>query len=325
LICTAEAEDPDSPSVARAKDTARRRLLLQAAPEAAPQWIRQLTLAADQFIVSRAAGATVIAGYPWFSDWGRDTMIALPGLTLATGRASDAAAILRTFAEHTSQGMLPNRFPDGGESPEYNTVDAALWFFHAVDAYLSATNDQSLLAVLYPTLKQMIDWHRRGTRYGIGVDPADGLLRAGQPGIQLTWMDAKIGDWVVTPRTGKPVEINALWHFALSRMGRWARELADEPAAADYEFEARRVAAVFSETFWFEEGGYLYDVVDGPDGKVDARGRRVDATLRPNQIFAVSLGTELLNPQRARAVVNICASKLLTPLGLRSLAPHDLR
>jgi predicted glycogen debranching enzyme len=325
LTCTAETEPPDRPAVAREKDATRRQLLLQAAPKDAPQWIHQLTLAADQFIVKRAEGTTVIAGYPWFSDWGRDTMIALPGLTIATGRTRDAAAILRTFAAHTSQGMLPNRFPDGGESPEYNTVDAALWYFHAVDAYLNATKDRTLLSDIYPTLKEIIAWHQRGTRYSIRVDPADGLLSAGEPGVQLTWMDAKLGEWVVTPRLGKPVEINALWHFALARMSLWAHALADDSAAADYDFEAKRVAAVFSDTFWFEAGGYLYDVVDGPDGTVGRSGRRVDTSLRPNQIFAVSLGTDLLDPLRARAVVDTCAGQLLTPLGLRSLAPSDSR
>ena len=178
--------------------------------------------AADAYIVQRGTGRTIIAGYPWFGDWGRDTMIALPGLTLATGRIADAGSILRTFAIHVSEGMLPNRFPDRGQAPEYNTVDAALWYFHAIDAYLQASGDHTLLRDLYPTLRDIIDWHRRGTRYGIGVDPADGLLRAGIANVQLTWMDAKCGDWVVTPRIGKPVEINALWHFALERMATYA-------------------------------------------------------------------------------------------------------
>jgi predicted glycogen debranching enzyme len=211
FIATAETAEPESGAIAAERDSQRRRSLLQVIPGDAPGWIRQLTLAADQFIVSRAissadgttslTGKTVIAGYPWFSDWGRDTMIALPGLAIATGRAADAASILRTFAQHTSQGMLPNRFLDGGESPEYNTVDAGLWYFHAVAAYLEATHDQTFLRDVYPTLKEIIDWHQRGTRYSIHVDPADGLLHTGEPGVQLTWMDAKIGNWVVTPRT----------------------------------------------------------------------------------------------------------------------------
>jgi predicted glycogen debranching enzyme len=313
---------------ALSREAARRRALLRATPSEAPEWIQQLTLAADQFIVARGDGAapgggtTVIAGYPWFGDWGRDTMIALPGLTLTTGRAADAASILRTFAIHVSEGTLPNRFPDGGEPPEYNTVDATLWYFHAIDAYLQATADRALLRDLYPTLRDIIDWHQRGTRYGIRVDPADGLLRAGVANVQLTWMDAKFGDWVVTPRIGKAVEINALWHFALERMAAWARTLGQPPAAEAYAGEAQRVRESFIRSFWSEDAGYLYDVIDGPDGELDARGRRVDSSLRPNQIFAVSLTSGLLDARRARAVVNACSRELLTPVGLRSLSPR---
>jgi predicted glycogen debranching enzyme len=329
LIATAEA-DFEVPSVALDQEQKRRRALSRSAPADAPQWIQRLTLAADQFIVTRASrggdvqGTTVIAGYPWFSDWGRDTMIALPGLALATGRHADAAAILRTFASHISEGMLPNRFPDGGEDAEYNTVDATLWFFHAVSAYLAATGDRALLREVYPTLCDVIAWHRRGTRYGIHVDSQDGLLYAGQAGMQLTWMDAKVGDWVVTPRIGKVVEINALWHYALSQLASWARQLKDPHAAADYHAAAARVAASFADAFWYPAGGYLYDVVDGPEGTIE-QGRRVDASLRPNQIFAVSLGSDLLDSVRARAVVDVCARDLLTPTGLRSLAPRESR
>jgi predicted glycogen debranching enzyme len=331
LIATAESAAPDAPAVALEHERRRRRARLEATPAAAPPWIRRLTLAADQFIVRRARaegtpeGTTVIAGYPWFSDWGRDTMIALPGLALATGRMADAASILRTFAAHVSEGMLPNRFPDSGETPEYNTADATLWYFHALASYLEATADHALLRELYPTLQGIIDWHRRGTRYSIHVDPDDGLLYAGEPGVQLTWMDAKVGDWVVTPRIGKPVEINALWHYALFCMANWARTLRDSRAASDYEQDVRRVAAAFAPAFWFEAGGYLHDVVDGPEGTPGARGARVDASLRPNQIFAVSLGTDLLDARRARAVVDTCARELLTPVGLRSLSPRDSR
>ena len=327
LIATAEP-DFEVPSVGLEREQKRRRALLRTTPADSPRWIQRLTLAADQFIVTRASrsgevqGTTVIAGYPWFSDWGRDTMIALPGLALATGRYADAAAILRTFAGHVSEGMLPNRFPDGGEAAEYNTVDATLWFFHAVSAYLAATEDRALLREVYPTLCDIIAWHRRGTRYGIHVDSQDELLYAGQAGVQLTWMDAKVGDWVVTPRIGKAVEINALWHYALSQLASWARVLKDPRAAADYQAAAGRVAASFADTFWYPAGGYLYDVVDGPDGTVE-HGRRVDASLRPNQIFAVSLGSDLLDSSRARAVVDVCARELLTPVGLRSLAPRD--
>jgi predicted glycogen debranching enzyme len=302
------------------RETARRRALLRALPRDAPDWIAQLTLAADQFIVARAdrgstgSGTTIIAGYPWFGDWGRDTMIALPGLTLATGRAADAASILRTFANHVSEGMLPNRFPDDGDPPEYNSVDATLWYFHAIDAYLHASADHALLRDLYPTLRDIINWHRRGTRYGIAVDPNDGLLRAGGAGVQLSWMDAKFGDWVVTPRTGKAVEVNALWHFALEHMAMWAQILGQVEDGARHASEAQRVRESFNVSFWSEEAGYLYDVIDGPGG--------VDLSLRPNQIFAVSLAPGLLDAWRARAVVDICGRELLTPVGLRSLSPR---
>ena len=336
FVATAENEEPASGRAALAQETKRQHALLRSVPSAAPEWIRQLTLAADQFIVQRwkagaPVGTTVIAGYPWFSDWGRDTMIALPGLALATDRTSDAASILRTFAAHASEGMLPNRFPDGGEAPEYNTVDATLWYFHAIDAYLEATDDRRLLRDLYPALQDIVHWHVRGTRYGIRVDDSDGLLFAGEPGVQLTWMDAKIGDWVVTPRTGKCVEINALWHFALARMARWAELLGDKRASAEYENQAARVAASFTGAFWYDEGGYLFDVIDAPPdaehaaNRRNSRGQRADASVRPNQIFAVSLGSDLLDEDRSRAVVATCARHLLTPVGLRSLAPSDPR
>jgi predicted glycogen debranching enzyme len=297
-----------------------------------PNWIGRLRFAADQFMVARAAGsgapdegATVIAGYPWFSDWGRDTMVALPGLMLATGRVAETAAILRTYARYLSQGMLPNRFPDGGAAPEYNSVDASLWYFHAIAVYVEETHDQELLRELYPALREIIDWYKRGTRFGIHQDTADGLLCAGEPGVQLTWMDAKVGDRVVTPRIGKPVEVNALWHHALKRMTDWATTLEDTSGAALYGAAAAQVATSFSSAFWFERGSHLYDVVEGPEGTPDAHGRRVDSTVRPNQIFAVSLGSNLLSVERARAVVDTCARDLLTPVGLRSLSPRDPR
>ena len=328
LSASTQPSVADQANGALSLELARRGALLRAVPDAAPAWIRLLTLAADQFVVARGnatthgAGTTVIAGYPWFGDWGRDTMIALPGLTLATGRVADAASILRTFAIHVSEGMLPNRFPDGGEAPVYNTVDATLWYFHAIDAYLQATADRKLLRDLYPTLRDIIDWHQRGTRYGIRVDAADGLLSAGVAQVQLTWMDAKFGDWVVTPRIGKAVEINALWHLALERMAAWARTLGQAEAAEGYAREAQRVRESFVRSFWSEETGCLYDVIDGPAGEMDARGRRVDSSLRPNQIFAVSLAPELLDARRARAVVDACSRELLTPVGLRSLSPR---
>jgi predicted glycogen debranching enzyme len=328
VTLTASAE-PAAPERGGAwhREMRRRRSHLKSVEPTAPQWVRRLALAADQFIVRRvgadaSAGVTVIAGYPWFNDWGRDTMIALPGLTLPTGRAADAGAILRTFAAHVSEGMLPNRFPEAGETAEYNTVDATLWYFHAIQAYLEETADRALLIDLYPTLREIVHRHREGTRHGIRVDESDGLLQAGEPGVQLTWMDAKVGDWVVTPRIGKPVEINALWHFALVSLARWAGELGDGGAAADYARCAARVATAFTRTYWYERGGYLYDVADCPEGTPDSSGRRKDASLRPNQIFAVALGTGLLGERHARSVVEVCARELLTPVGLRSLAPR---
>jgi predicted glycogen debranching enzyme len=291
----------------------------------------QLALAADQFVVDRRdsqgipRGKSIIAGYPWFSDWGRDTMIALPGLTLATGRAEVAASILRTFASFVNQGMLPNRFPDAGETPEYNTVDASLWFYVAVSAYLKRTADDEFAKEIYPTLKDMLEWHLRGTRFGIGVDQSDALLRAGQPGVQLTWMDAKVGDWVVTPRIGKPVEVNALWFNAVSILRDLARELGQSDDAAAYTVLAARIGASFEREFWFEAGGYLYDVIDGPDGELDETGRRRDKSLRPNQIFALSLPFPLVSGDKAKRILEICTTELWTPVGLRSLAPSDPR
>jgi predicted glycogen debranching enzyme len=292
-------------------------LLAQSGMDDAPASIRHLVLAADQFVVRRplpddAGGRSVIAGYHWFSDWGRDTMIALPGLALTTGRADVAARILRTFTHFVDRGMLPNRFPDRGESPEYNTVDATLWFFEAIRATHAATDDDDLLRDLFPVLQEIVDWHVRGTRYGIGVDPADGLLRAGEPGVQLTWMDAKVDDWVVTPRTGKPVEINALWYNALRCMADFAHRLGKSPDR--YEELADQARAGF-DRFWNDAAGHCYDVLNGPSGD--------DPALRPNQLFAVSLPHSPLTPEQQRAVVDTCARHLLTAHGLRSLAPHD--
>jgi predicted glycogen debranching enzyme len=284
-------------------------------PKKTPTWIHQLVLAADQFIVNRPApdepaGKTIIAGYPWFGDWGRDTMISLPGLTLVTGRPEMARSILRTFARYVSQGMLPNRFPDAGEIPEYNTVDATLWYFEAIRQYYQATDDDDLLRDLFPVLAEIIDWHCRGTRYNIHLDASDGLLYAGELGVQLTWMDAKVGDWVVTPRVGKPVEINALWYNALRTMARFARQVGQPHQ--EYEAIADRTLAKFSR-FWNSEANYCYDVLDTPNGN--------DAALRPNQIFAVSLPESPLNPAQQRAVVDICGRTLATSYGVRSLSP----
>jgi predicted glycogen debranching enzyme len=281
-------------------------------------WLPQLVLAADQFIVKRALpehpdGRSIIAGYHWFGDWGRDAMIALPGLTLATGRADVARQILLAFAGYVDGGMLPNNFPDAGGEPEYNTVDAALWYFEAVRQYFAATQDGRTLLQLFPTLAAMIDAHVRGTRYNIRVDSADGLLYAGAPGVQLTWMDARVGDWVVTPRTGKPVEVNALWINALETIAQFARLLA-RPSEG-YEKLSAKAQRSFQK-FWNEERGCCFDVLDVP-------GVGNDASLRPNQIFAVSLPVSPLNEEQQKAVVDVCAQHLLTSYGLRSLAPKE--
>ncbi|GCA92120.1 amylo-alpha-1,6-glucosidase [Microcystis aeruginosa] len=278
-----------------------------------PEWIQQLTLAADQFIVSRPLrdqpeGKTIIAGYPWFGDWGRDTMISLRGLTLTTGRPAIARQILLTFSRYLDQGLLPNLLPDGGEMPEYNAVDAILWYFEAIRSYFNQSQDFEFLRTIYPALKEVIAWFRRGTRYNIHLDD-DGLIYAGEAGVQLTWMDAKVDDLVITPRIGKPVEINALWFNALKIMVQFAHYLGMD--ATDYEKMRKMTLKGFSR-FWDDSLGYCYDVLDTDKGN--------DASLRPNQLFAVSLSVEeLLNSPQKRAIVDICALKLLTSRGLRSL------
>jgi predicted glycogen debranching enzyme len=278
----------------------------------------RLKRAAEQFIVARPtasdpAGRSIIAGYHWFGDWGRDTMISLPGLTLVTGKAEIARQILLSFSACVDGGMLPNFFPEAGETPEYNTADGALWYVEAVASYVDATGDLKTLRALWPSLSDVVAGYRKGTRYNIHMD-SDGLIVAGAPGVQLTWMDAKIGDWVVTPRMGKPIEIAALWYNALERMAAMAA-LIGRPAG---EFsELAEVARNGFERFWNAQAGYCYDVIDGPEGD--------DAALRPNQIFAVSLPSSPLDSQRQRAVVEVCAAELLTSSGLRTLAPSDPR
>src|SRR3990167_234574 len=277
--------------------------------------LNHLALAADQFIVSRPSeqdkdGKSVIAGYHWFGDWGRDTMISLPGLTISTGRPEIARSILKTFSAYVDQGMLPNRFPDAGEKPEYNTVDATLWYFEAIRAYIEDTKDKAFLEEIFPVLDGIIDWHNKGTRYNIKVDPKDGLLYAGEPGVQLTWMDAKVGDWVVTPRIGKPVEVNALWYNALRSMAKFAGFL--DKSEKKYESAAEKALNGFSR-FWNEKAGYCFDVIDGPSGN--------DPSLRPNQLFAVSLPESPLSSDKQKKVIEACALSLLTSHGLRSLSP----
>jgi predicted glycogen debranching enzyme len=323
LVLSAEAEpDLDSPRALAAAQERQRALLYRAAAVDDHPVVQQLVLAADQFIVTRSdggqdqstGGKTIIAGYHWFNDWGRDTMIALPGLTLATGRPEDAADILRTFARYVADGLLPNNFPDSaGNIPGYNTVDATLWYAHALRAYYQSTGDRALVDDLLPVLREIAERHIAGTRYGIGVDPNDGLLRAGESGVQLTWMDAKIGDWVVTPRIGKPVEINALWYNLLRTLASFLAERGDA-AAETYQARAEQVRTSFRARFIHPAQGFLADVIDGPDGD--------DWTIRPNQIFAVALPDSLLKDAEARPVVATVAQTLLTSYGLRSLGPE---
>ena len=268
------------------------------------------SLKRDPFLVRRADGkSTIIAGYPWFTDWGRDTMISLPGLLITPRRLDIAREIIEGFLQFRNNGIIPNRFPDAGETPEYNTVDATLWMFQAVRAWLQAGGDLTFLRdVFYPAAKEIVDWHRRGTWYNIAVDPDDHLLSAGSAGTQLTWMDTKF-----TPRHGKPVEINALWHGALCLMAQWGEILRD-PAADEYRAQAGRVRDSFRAAFWNPQRDCLYDVL-GPQGP--------DAKLRPNQIFAVSLPFDLLERAQQQAVVRIVERELLTSVGLRTLECSD--
>ncbi|HEU0122900.1 MAG TPA: amylo-alpha-1,6-glucosidase [Bryobacteraceae bacterium] len=309
VIVSREAILAHEATALREKERLRRLALRRQAPEPAP-FLEDLAEAADQFVVRRGEGHSIIAGYPWFADWGRDTMIALPGLTLATGRHTIARDILSEFSRVLNQGMIPNRFPDAGETPEYNTVDATLWFFEAARAYLHYTGDETFTRqVLYPKLAEAMDWHLRGTRYQIRVEP-DGLLHSGETGVQLTWMDAKVGNWVVTPRTGKPVEIQALWYNALRTLQEFAVRFGDVARAAQMEELAHQTRASFLQKFWDSSRGYLLDNIG-------------DAAIRPNQIFAVSLHYSMLNAAQAASVLHIVEKHLLTPLGLRSLSPID--
>ena len=310
----------------------RRQALLQMAVPALREQIgAELVLAADQFVIKpagrcedevRATAAgdevrTVIAGYHWFTDWGRDTMISLEGLTLTTGRFAEAGWILRTFAHYVKYGLIPNMFPEGKKDGLYHTADASLWFFHAVSRYLALTGDQLTLQLILPVLEGIAQAHLRGTLFGIHVDPADGLLRQGAEGYQLTWMDAKVDDWVVTPRRGKAVEINALWYNALCCLASWMNQIHGAGAGEPYERSAERARLCFNQRFWCQERGYLYDVVDGENGD--------DVSCRPNQIFALSLPNPILDKSRWQAVMDVVTQNLLTPVGLRSLSPSDPR
>ncbi len=322
LVFTATTEDgePRNADEVLAQLVGRSQELIAALPTTSPPWVQTLASASDQFIVQRgaqgAAAASVIAGYPWFTDWGRDTMISLPGLTTVLGRFETTAAILRTYAGFVDQGMLPNRFSDAGETLEYNTADATLWMFHALNEHLEATRDPDLVRDLFPTLVKIIHAHVDGTRYGIKVDPADGLLKAGETGVQLTWMDAKQGDRVFTARIGKPVEINALWLNALDVMVRLASRARNTAERRFFQALLEKASLGFNR-FWNEENACLYDVID-----VDG-GSSVDASVRPNQIFAVSLPYCVLPMERMRAIVDICARELLISYGLRTLSSRD--
>ena len=313
VIASMKRPDASLPGDLRRAEIGRRIEMVKASPSDEPL-VRDLVAAADTFVVMRERQRAIIAGYHWFCDWGRDTMIALPGLTLITGRAEVARSILLAFLRYVDGGMIPNRFLERGQGPEYNSVDATLWFFEAIRALLKYTDDYAFIqSHFYEVLKDIIDWHVRGTRYGIRVDH-DGLLAAGQPGTQLTWMDAKVGDWVVTPRYGKAVEIQALWYNALRIMEKLARRFGDEVVGQRYGEMGDLAASSFSRSFWNEAAGCLYDVINGDDR---------DGSIRPNQVFALSLPHPMISGERARRILEVLQCELLTPFGLRSLAPSD--
>jgi len=308
----------------------KKQLLSQASASTKDLFTKELTLAADQFIIeptnrkedkerANASGnevRTIIAGYHWFTDWGRDTMIALEGLTLCTGRLQEAKWILRTFHHYIRDGLIPNMFPEGKNSGLYHTADATLWFFHALDRYLKASGDRETLKVILPALREVIQQHQIGTKFGIGVDPKDGLLKQGVEGYQLTWMDAKVDSWVVTPRRGKAVEINGLWYNALRLTEEWVKAEFDEETAQPYKLAADLVYRSFNQRFWYSEGRYLYDIVDGEQGD--------DTACRPNQLLSFSLKHPVLAQKRWPVVIEVVEEQLLTPFGLRSLAPNHV-
>lgn len=316
LVLTSEAIDMlDAASTIQREEVRRRRLALTA--QGRDSLARTLWCATESFLSARKRGETVIAGYPWFTDWGRDTFIALPGLCLVTGRYDTAWSVIESFCGHVSEGMVPNRFPDVGEQPEYNAIDASLWFIHTVERYFSYSHDEARVrAIAWPAVKHIIDGYRRGTRYHIHMD-RDGLITGGVSGVQLTWMDAKVGDWVVTPREGKPVEIQALWVRALEI----GMSLATQFGELAYAARCRRLRDLarksFRLKFWNEAGGCLYDVIDGPAGN--------DASIRPNQIYTLALCDDLVEGEQAKQILTVVKDQLLTPVGLRTLSPRDSR
>ncbi len=323
---TIEAVDPAA--VFEGENERVERLIDMAIPGARHGLAAELVLAADQFVVSPAARAadqaraaahgrqarTIIAGYHWFTDWGRDTMISLEGLVLVTGRHAEARQILETFAQHERHGLIPNLFPEGDSTGLYHTADATLWFFHALDRYEVYTHDRTLVDELLPRLVHIINCHLEGTEFGIHAAP-DGLLSQGAGGYQLTWMDAKLDDWVVTPRRGKAVEINALWYNALRLLEGWLRRAGHTSEEERIRTAAERAATAFNHRFWSEAHGHLFDVVDGPSGD--------DPACRPNQVLAVGLPHPVLARDRWKPVLDVVAHRLLTPVGLRSLAPGE--
>jgi predicted glycogen debranching enzyme len=329
VIATTESTDnlPDQFLLAFKEEIRRRHDLLTLADISVnDHFCAELILAADQFIITpsgrseeikraRAVGdeiKSIIAGYHWFTDWGRDTMISLEGLTLITGRIIEAGCILRTFANYVRNGLIPNMFPEHDKDGLYHTADASLWFFHAVHRYLQKSRDRATLRIILPKLVSIVEHHLAGTLFNIGIDPADGLLRQGEEGYQLTWMDAKVNDWVVTPRRGKAVELNALWYNALCLLADWLEQEQDT-RAKDMRQHAQRARASFNQRFWNPVSGYLYDVIDGAE--------KHDNSCRPNQIFAVALDHPILEQQYWKPVVDTVKQHLLTPFGLRSLSP----
>lgn len=316
LILATEQSDSLDPTSLFQQEGQRRAAFMNQASRFDPL-TSHLWRASDAFIVKRGNGHTVLAGYPWFTDWGRDTFISLPGLCLVTGRYDQAWQIIESYATHVTEGLIPNRFPDAGDTPEYNGIDASLWFIDAVDRYLAYSNDEARVrTVAWPAVKQILDGYRLGTRYQIHRD-RDGLIAGGMPGAQLTWMDAKVGDWVVTPRHGKPVEIQALWMRSLD-VGRRLAERFGEPAyAARCRRERELAVNSFRHKFWYEAGGYLCDVVDGPEGS--------DTSIRPNQLYVLALCPDVIPNEQAKRILNVVKDHLLTPVGLRTLSPADPR
>lgn len=304
------SEDPTGWDAGKLLQKERNRRI-QIATRFEDETVQRLALAADQFIVKRGDRSTIVAGYHWFTDWGRDTMISLPGLCLCTGRFDEAKEILLQFSSYISEGMIPNRFRDFGETPEYNTIDATLWYFVASFQYYMTTCDRQFANDVVPVLREIIEWHYNGTRYNIKVDPEDQLLSGGEEGVQLTWMDAKVGDWVVTPRKGKAVEINALWYNALSILAAFLKDVGEEAQSEVYRYKARKVSKNFNALFWNEQTGCLYDYVNGTNRNDD---------IRPNQLYAISLPFTLLSKEKSKQVFEVVSKTLFTPRGLRSLA-----